>query len=156
MRVWLGVDPGKSGGMCVLFEDGGVEFIDWPKSNSCHDIYPAVRRAIQGHEVVMAAKEKVSAMPGQGVRSMFSFGENNGAWKMLLAVLRIPYVDPTPQQWQKNLVRKSDHAEPKQRAYLAAVRLYPQHAELLRGPQGGLKDGRCDSLLLAHFVRGQQ
>jgi len=154
-KIWIGIDPGKSGCLCCLFEDNSATFTDWPKSNSCHEIYPAIRLAIQGHEVVKAGLEKVSAMPGQGVKSMFSFGENNGMWKMLLAVLRIPYYDPTPQAWQKSIVRKSDHADPKQRAYLAAVRLYPDLIANLKGPQGGLKDGRVDALLIAHFIKGE-
>lgn len=155
MKAWIGIDPGKSGCLCILKENDDVIFIDWPKTNSNLDLYVAVRKSLSGLDIQKTALEKVSSMPGQGVRSMFSFGENNGSWKMLLAVLRLSYLDPTPQAWQKGIVRKSDSANAKHRSYLAASRIFPQHIDKLKGAKGGIKDGRCDALLIAYYVKNK-
>lgn len=155
INAWIGVDPGKSGAACILYEDNEALFIDWPSTNSLHDISKEFIYSITGLNIKGTAIERVHAMPGQGVTSMFSFGENNGAWKMLLTVAKLPYQDPTPQQWQKNLVRKSDSTQTKHRSYLTASRLYPHLIGLLKGSKGGIKDGRCDALLIAHYVKNK-
>ena len=150
-NCYLGIDPGKQGAACFLTETGPI-FLDWPKTNCMVDLLSSFRSKRAGLVIIKTGLEKVSAMPGQGVTSMFHFGENVGAWKMLLAANRIPYEDPTPQKWQAGLVRKSDNTNSKQRAYLAASRLYPNFLHLLKGPKGGILDGRVDSLLIAHYL----
>jgi crossover junction endodeoxyribonuclease RuvC len=151
IKAVLGIDPGATGAACLLMDDGGVSFLDWPKD---HDLY-AVRDQLYAwnREYVLkgAVLEKVSSMPGQGVKSMFSFGTNNGLWLMGLTFIDVPLFRPTPQQWQKSLVTKSDGGDPKTRAYQVARRLFPQ--AVLKGPQGGIKTGRCDALLMACFAR---
>lgn len=145
--AWIGIDPGKTGAGVVIF-DGGQLVADWPGD-------PAAAAGILAEwldrfEIRLAALEKVGARPGQGVSSMFSFGRNLGAWEGLLAALRIPYVMPTPQQWQKGLIMPSDGADPKDRALVVARRLFP-------GADLRLKKhhGRADALLLAWWARRQ-
>lgn len=43
-------------------------------------------------------------MPGQGVSSTFTFGENIGIWKGILAAMDIPYIETTPQKWQRQVL----------------------------------------------------
>lgn len=146
-RAWVGIDPGQSGAVAVIFRAGQI-VEDWP---GC----PA--RAAElllnwriEFNVELAALESVHAMPGQGVKSMFAFGRNLGAWEGLLAALHVGYVMPTPQQWQKGLVMPSDGADPKARSLTVARRLFPD-ADLSRK-----KDhGRADALLLAWWARRQ-
>jgi len=145
--AWIGIDPGKSGAGVVIF-DGGHLVSDWPGD-------PAGAAAILAgwldhFEIRLAALEKVGARPGQGVSSMFAFGRNLGAWEGLLAALRIPYVMPTPQQWQKGLVMPSDGADPKERALAVARRLFPAANLTLKKHHG-----RADALLLAWWARRQ-
>lgn len=57
-----------------------------------------------GNFTFRACLEKVHAMPGQGVTSMFTFGENFGFWKGFLAAHKVPYVLTTPQVWMKEIL----------------------------------------------------
>jgi len=117
--IVLGVDPGISGGLAFL--DGG-------KAAGLY-VMPTYRtdeeKKIHGHKVDFhtfasivemyrpdrAVVERVSAMPGQGVSSMFTFG---GAYTGVLACLQalsIPYDLVTPQKWKKEMGFKKEKKE---------------------------------------------
>ena len=146
-KAFVGIDPGKSGAAALIHPDG-EEVVDWPGD-------PAQAAEILAgwkleYMVELAALESVHSMPGQGVKSMFTFGQNLGQWQGVLAGLRLPYLMPRPQEWQRGLVRPSDGPDPKARSLAVARRLFPD-AEL-----GRKKDhGRADALLLAWWCRGQ-
>ena len=145
--AWIGVDPGKSGA-CAVIHDGGQLVADWPGDPA--GAAEVLRGWLERFEIRLAALEKVGARPGQGVSSMFAFGRNLGAWEGVFAGLRIPYVMPTPQQWQRGLVMPSDGADPKDRALTVARRLFPDADLRLKK-----HDGRADALLLAWWARRQ-
>ncbi|MFP4088016.1 MAG: hypothetical protein ACLFUL_14630, partial [Desulfobacteraceae bacterium] len=110
-----------------------------------------LRRWILDYEIRLAALEKVGARPGQGVVSMFTFGQNVGAYMGILAALGIPFTMPTPRQWQKGLIDRKSAPDPKIRSLITARRLFPD-ADLSRK-----KDhGRADALLIAWWARQQQ
>lgn len=146
-RAWIGIDPGKSGAIALIHRDGQI-VEDWPG-----DAAGAVELLLTWRvefNIELAALESVHAMPGQGVKSTFSFGQNLGQWQGILAALSIPHVMPRPQEWQKGLVSPTDGADAKARSMAVARRLFPD-AELDRK-----KDhGRADSLLLAWWARKQ-
>jgi crossover junction endodeoxyribonuclease RuvC len=98
-----------------------------------------------GTEVVVIL-EKVSAMPGQGVTSMFNFGMGFGLWRGMLSAFEIPYSLVHPATWKSVIMR--DMPKEKDAARMRAIQLYPQAAvELSRK-----RDiGRADALLLAHY-----
>jgi len=108
--AWAGVDPGKTGAFVVI-HDGGHLVADWPGDPA--GAVEILRGWLDRFEIRLVALEKVGARPGQGVSSMFAFGRNLGAWEGIFAGLRIPYVMPTPQQWQKGLVTPSDGEDAK-------------------------------------------
>ena len=146
MVGYLGIDPGQGGAAAIILTDGSHEIMDWPK-----DVLLASDKLISWrnrYSIAMAAIEKVSAMPGQGVVSMFSFGQNLGQWQGILATLRIPHLMPTPQAWQKGLVDKKAGDDNKAASLATARRLFP-NAEL------HLKKhhGRSDALLLAYWAK---
>jgi crossover junction endodeoxyribonuclease RuvC len=86
--------------------------------------------------------EEAQAMPGQGVRSMFTTGYGFGVWLGVLAALRMPYTRVRPSVWKKACSLGKD----KEAARLRAQQLYPG-ADLRRK-----KDhGRAEALLLAHY-----
>lgn len=145
MKAFLGVDPGKQGCACLLTTDGPL-FSDW--SNEI-DMQATLELWQRDYTIQGAVLEQVSAMRGQGVTSMFSFGANYGWWKCALQWMRISWREVRPQTWQRavGITPKSG----KQGAYIVASRLYPT-AELT-GPKGGIKDGRADALLLAHYIK---
>ena len=151
-KYFIGIDPGKSGAFAVIDSMANIHTLeDWPG-----DEVQAARRIrffldTIGFDLtnVGGAIEKVSAMPKQGVRSMFTFGCNYGIWKGILAALEIPFQDVTPQAWQKGVVSKKQDG--KKANVAAAGRMFPS-AELY-GPRGGAKDGRADALLIADWAR---
>lgn len=143
MRAWIGVDPGKKGAIAVLTEDGDATVVDW-KSEA--DMRDAMLSMDANLDVQAVCIERVGAMPGQGVVSMFSFGQNYGFWLGATAILQWPTFTARPQDWQKGLIGKEG-------AMPVAARLFPQVN--LYGPKGGAKDGRADALLIAHYARKQ-
>src|SRR5690606_16808140 len=87
--------------------------------------------------------ERVSAMPGQGVSSMFNFGMGYGVIQGVLASLGIPYTLVTPQTWKK---RAGLAGKDKDNARTLAQQLCPE------APLGRKKDiGRADAILIARF-----
>ncbi|MBU2685660.1 MAG: hypothetical protein KKF27_20655 [Gammaproteobacteria bacterium] len=149
--LFIGIDPGKEGAIAVIDKIQQIHFlIDWPgdeieAANTIRTIKD-VRKDCH----FKAALEKVHSMPKQGVSSSFKFGTNFGIWKGILASFQISFIEPTPQIWQKGVVKKAQDETPK----LAAARRIWPNAELM-GPKGGIKDGRCDALLIADWCRRQ-
>ena len=143
--VYIGIDPGAKGSMCVI-SNGKVLFKDFDLKE-----YSNTLKAFLDTDdtELMVAIEKVHAMPGQGVSSSFSFGQRLGELEGMLTALQIPYELVAPKDWQKacGIPAKSD------KKGIASVmqKLYPT-AELY-GNKGGLRDGRSDALGLAHFIR---
>jgi len=109
MKIF-GIDPGVSGAICVLKEGKILEVYEMPtmidgKKN---------KRQVNGAEVTNiflkelnkenAAKvvvEHVTAMPGQGVTSMFNFGQSFGVLKGICAALKLPIYFVRPVKWKK-------------------------------------------------------
>ena len=141
--VYIGIDPGAKGSMCVI-GNGKVLFKDFDLKE-----YSSTLKPFLDTDELMVAIEKVHAMPGQGVSSSFSFGQRLGELEGMLTALQIPYELVAPKDWQKacGIPAKSD------KKGIASViqKLYPT-AELY-GNKGGLRDGRSDALGLAHFIR---
>jgi crossover junction endodeoxyribonuclease RuvC len=146
-RAWIGIDPGRTGAAALIHQDGCI-VADWPGCPAgAADLLTAWRFE---YEIDLVALERVHAMPKQGVASTFTFGQNFGQWEGIIAALSLPCLQPTPQDWQKGLIRKSDGADAKARALSVARRLFPD-ADLSRK-----KDhGRADALLLAWWARRQ-
>jgi len=145
--AFLGIDPGATG-CAALIHDGGHDLFDWPGDPAL--VVPRLADWLARFEVRLAALEKVGAMPGQGVVSMFSFGQNVGTWQGILAAMAIPYVCPRPQEWQKGIVDRKAGKDTKTASLATARRLFPD-ADL-----GRKKDhGRADALLLAWWARRQ-
>lgn len=145
MKNWLAFDPGASGALCCLYEDGTMEFIDFKKEG----LKGYINWSPNSLELQMCAIEKVRAMPGQGVSSMLSLGRRVGELEGMLQTLEIGYVEIRPQEWQKacGVVPKSG----KKGIYETISRIYPDAP--LKGPKGGLLDGRADALGIAHYLR---
>lgn len=148
-RAWIGVDPGASGAVALINRDVTLvedwsALVDW---SGVRDLLDEWRLE---YDIRLAALERVAARPGQGVRSMFTFGKNVGGWEAALSMARIPWINPTPQAWQKGLVLPSDGPDAKSRALIVARRLFPEADLSLKR-----HDGRADALLLAEFARRQ-
>ena len=152
--ITLGIDPGITGAISI-FNDGHFRCVhDMPvmQMGKTRQINSAALAGIVIDESklksdspndVVAYLEKVNAMPGQGVTSMFNFGMGYGAIQGVLAAHHIPYKLVTPQKWKKyyNLTGKD-----KDCARTLAIQQFPK-AEL------NLKKhiGRADAILIGQY-----
>ena len=147
MRYYIGIDPGKQGGLGVVADGESVVF-PTPMAGKDYDI-GAMRVILKklSHIWVFAVIERASARPGQGVVSMFEFGRGYGIWLGLLAALEIPYQVVHPSTWTKAML-KGAPGEGKERAYLVARKLFPKWQ-----PKKKKERQLADALLLAEYAR---
>lgn len=145
--IYIGIDPGKSGAMAVLYDDwGGDVVVRVIKFDSRE--YAQTLRDLSGQRV-KACLEHVGAMPGQGVTSMFNFGQNFGYIKGLLEAFQIPYELVRPQKWKKAFGITGD----KNSSIEVCKRLFP-FAQLRRTDRCRKDDdGKAEALLMAEYAR---
>jgi crossover junction endodeoxyribonuclease RuvC len=113
-------------------------------------------RLIKEWEPTHAYFEKVGARPGQGVRSMFTFGTGFGTLRGVLAALGIPYTEVPPQQWQKVLLAGIGKGDPKGAALLRAKQLWPALSFRATERSKVAHQGLVDAALIAEYGRRQQ
>ena len=144
--IHIGIDPGKSGAYAIL-EDGKAPIVEpWSESG-----FVQAMGALPIKEIAMAMVEKVGAMPGQGVTSMFHFGKNAGFIEGVLSAYRIPHQLVPPQRWKKEFSLGSD----KEQSISACRALFPD-ANLLPTPRCRKpNDGMAEALLIAEYGRRQ-
>lgn len=149
--VILGIDPGKSGCIAAINDQDGitfVEFYDMPildndyNEDGIADILEVFAR--KTHHVFI---EKVHAMPGQGVTSMFNFGKGFGIIRGILATLKMNRTFITPQSWKKELM---EGIKDKDASRSRAIQLFP-HSSLKLCRKKDV--GRSDALLIAEYGR---
>lgn len=141
--IYIGIDPGKNGGIAVLTpEIGGVIAEAYKYSDD------KLIDVIKTHEgKARACIERASARPHQGVVSMFSFGQSYGTIKGILQALEVPYTTVTPQRWKKTLQVTKD----KGTSIDKAKELYPG-VNLLASPRCRKDhDGMAEALLIATY-----
>ena len=110
--IIIGIDPGISGSIC-FFEDGKIiDVIEMPtmtegKKNKRQvngsQIYNEILKRINKIESqnLRVIIEQVSAMPGQGVTSMFNFGQSFGILKGICSAMQLPMYFVRPAKWKK-------------------------------------------------------
>lgn len=143
--VFLGIDPGASGGLAVLVS-GAVGVTPMPKTE--RDVWEWVL-AVSRRGETFAVIEKVHAMPGNGVSGMFKFGMGYGGLRMALIAAGVPFEDVTPQAWQKSMgitQRGKTETKPqfKNRLKAKAQQLFPEKEVTL---------STADALLIAEYAR---
>lgn len=159
MKV-MGIDPGLDGGIAMMYDTGMIDYYskmptviykmsDGKKKRSI-DI-AAIAGLLAKYEPDKVFIEKVHAMPGQGVTSMFNFGVGYGMILGLCLPLSsmISTTLVRPQEWQKFLlhdVRKD--IEPKARAMAKFYTIWPEMQEA-----GVTHDGIVDALLICEYGR---
>lgn len=154
--IYIGIDPGLHGAMAVISDS--VEVFDTPitqiksgkknknvyvESHMAELLFPYLLKDVH------VGIEKVHAMPGQGVSSMFQMGYGYGLWIGMLAALWLPYTTITPQSWKKYMM--DGMGKEKAASCVRAQQLYP-HVEVFT-PRGRALDGRGDALLIATYLK---
>ena len=149
----LGIDPGLSGAIAIIdVRKGLVDAIDMPTVEI--KIGKAMKRRVAPEVIAAELKcyapyavayiEKVSAMPGQGVSSMFAFGEAYGLVRGVLAGMGVPVTTVTPAVWTKAMRVAGGKDGSRQRA----MELWPDKAGLFKRVKD---DGRADASLIAQW-----
>ena len=99
-KVYIGIDPGKSGGLCVIEND----FVKaYPCPDNMQDMAILFAMAISTNKTkeVVAYIEKVWARPNDAKGSIWKFAENYGAWKGIAAAYEVDLIAVAPQVWIK-------------------------------------------------------
>ena len=142
--IYVGVDPGKNGAYAFVAEDGdGAEVYAWDDDG----FVESMRALARGRCV--ACVEKVGAMHGQGVRSMFTFGKSAGFIEGVLAALGIGYQLIPPKTWKAEFGLNSDKAA----SIEVCKRLFPGVNLLATDKCRKDSDGMAEALLMAEYAR---
>ena len=155
MKIFA-IDPGLSGAIAILENKKVLDLFDMPVmadgkknkrqingSQTYNEIY--LRTKNFSKKDIFVVVEQVSAMPGQGVTSMFNFGQTFGAIKGISATLKLPIFFVRPSKWKKHfeLINSSKDA-----SRTKAIEMYPSYAEKLSRK----KDvNKSDAILIARF-----
>ena len=152
----IGIDPGISGSIC-FFEDGKVvDVIDMPtmiegkknkKQVNGAQVYNEILKRIKKIESkdIRVIIEQVSAMPGQGVTSMFNFGQSFGILKGMCSAMQLPMYFVRPAKWKKyfNLINSQKDA-----SRTRAIEIFPYFSSQLSRKKDSNK---ADAILIANF-----
>ena len=152
----IGIDPGISGAICFFENNSIVEVIDMPtmaegKKNKRQvngsQIFNEISTRIKNKDKrdVYVVIEHVSAMPGQGVTSMFNFGQSFGVLKGICSAMRLSMYFVRPAKWKKyfNLIKREKEA-----SRTKAIEIFPEFSSNLSKK----KDiNKADAILIASF-----
>ena len=150
----IGIDPGLSGAIAVLENNKVLSIFEMPvmsegKKNkrqlNSAQLVKLLNDNILKNEEICIVVEQVNAMPGQGVTSMFNFGQTFGAIKGICAALGLPIFFVRPAKWKKHfeLINSS-----KDSSRTKAIEMYPS----LSNDLAKKKDvNKSDAILIARF-----
>ena len=152
----IGIDPGISGAIC-FFDNGKIlEVIEMPsmadgkknkKQVNGAQIFNEISIRINNYEKenIKVVIEQVSAMPGQGVTSMFNFGQSFGILKGICSAMRLPMYFVRPTKWKKyfNLINSEKDA-----SRTRAIEIFPYFSSQLSKKKDSNK---ADAILIASF-----
>ena len=152
----IGIDPGISGSIC-FFQDGKInDVVDMPTMTEGKKNKKQVNGSQIFNEIYNRAKkidkkdirvviEQVSAMPGQGVTSMFNFGQSFGILKGICSAMQLPMYFVRPAKWKKyfNLINSEKDA-----SRTKAIEIFPYFSSQLSRKKDSNK---ADAILIASF-----
>ena len=150
----IGIDPGLSGAIAILEDKKVLNILDMPvmaegKKNkrqiNSAQLVNIIKKNIHKTDEISVVVEQVNAMPGQGVTSMFNFGQTCGAIKGVCAALELPIFFIRPSKWKKHfeLINSSKDA-----SRTKAIEMYPSLSDKLSKK----KDvNKSDAILIARY-----
>lgn len=142
--IYIGIDPGKSGAMAIMWENGKIELIPFDPTVYIHAIFKATDTARS-----VCCLEHVSAMPKQGVVSTFNFGSNFGWIQGVLDSFGVSYELVRPAKWKKEFSVTAD----KNSSIAVCKRLFPDVSLLRTENCRKDDDGLAEALLMAEYAR---
>jgi len=152
----IGIDPGISGSICFFNEGKIIDVVEMPtmiegkknkKQVNGAQIFNEISAKIKELEKkdIKIVIEQVSAMPGQGVTSMFNFGQSYGILKGICSAMQLPMYFVRPAKWKKyfNLINSEKDA-----SRTRAIEIFPYFSSQLSRKKDSNK---ADAILLASF-----
>ena len=152
----IGIDPGISGSICFLDNGKILDVIEMPtmtdgkknkKQVNGSQVYNEITKRIKLFEKIQirVVIEHVSAMPGQGVTSMFNFGQSFGILKGICTAMQLPMYFVRPTKWKKyfNLLNSEKDA-----SRTRAIEIFPYFSSQLSRKKDSNK---ADAILIASF-----
>ena len=152
----IGIDPGISGAIC-FFEDGKIiDVIEMPsmaegkknkKQVNGNQLYNEIKSRLSeiNQDEARVVVEHVTAMPGQGVTSMFNFGQSFGVIKGICSAMQLSIHFVRPTKWKKyfSLINSSKDASRSR-----AIEIFPKISEKLKRKKDSNK---ADAILIASY-----
>ena len=150
----IGIDPGLSGAIAIMKNNKVQNIFDMPvmaegkknkrQLNSAQLVNILKENVLENEEAVVVV-EQVNAMPGQGVTSMFNFGQSFGILKGICSAMQLPIYFVRPAKWKKyfNLINSEKDA-----SRTRAIEIFPYFSSQLSKKKDANK---ADAILIASF-----
>ena len=154
--IIVGIDPGIAGAICFFSSGNVIDVIDMPTMAEGKKNKKQVNGSQIFNEILVkigkldkkdikVVIEQVSAMPGQGVTSMFNFGQSYGILKGICSAMQLPMYFVRPAKWKKyfNLINSEKDA-----SRTRAIEIFPYFSSQLSRKKDSNK---ADAILIASF-----
>ena len=157
--IIIGIDPGVSGAISILDGKKIIEIFDMPtmidgkknkKQVNGAQVTNIIKEKLNSANEVIVVVEHVNAMPGQGVTSMFNFGQSFGVIKGICSALSLPIYFVRPTKWKKhfNLIKTNKDA-----SRTKVIEIYPKISDKLSRKKDSNK---ADAILIARYFNDTQ
>ena len=157
--IIIGIDPGVSGGISILENKKVIEVYDMPtmidgKKNKRQvngaQVANIIKEKLDDNKETVVVVEQVNAMPGQGVTSMFNFGQSFGVIKGICSALSLPIYFVRPTKWKRhfNLIKTNKDA-----SRTKAIEIYPGISHKISRKKDSNK---ADAILIARYFNDTQ
>ena len=157
--IIIGIDPGVSGAISILENKKVIDIFEMPtmidgkknkKQVNGSQITNIIKEEINKKKEIIVVVEHVNAMPGQGVTSMFNFGQSFGVLKGIFSAMQIPMDFVSPVKWKRyfNLINTQ-----KDSSRTKAIEFFPYISSKLSRKKDANK---ADAILIASFYYQNQ
>jgi len=157
--IIFGIDPGVSGAISVLENKKVIEVFDMPtmidgkkskRQVNGAQVTNIIKERLDENKEIIVVVEHVNAMPGQGVTSMFNFGQSFGVIKGISSALSLPIYFVRPTKWKKhfNLIKTNKDA-----SRTKVIEIYPEISSKLSRKKDSNK---ADAILIARYFNDTQ
>lgn len=149
MMIYIGIDPGKKGGYAIIKQDACLDDLIICKAFDAETFILDMKALSSQSKSCRCCLEKVGAMRGQGVTSMFSFGSQYGLLQGVLRTLNISYQEILPKRWKGEFGLNNE----KKKSVEVCKRLFPFISLLPTERSRVDSDGMAEALLMAEYAR---
>ena len=157
--IIFGIDPGISGAISILKNKKVIEVVDMPtmidgkknkKQVNGAQVTNIIKERLNSDEEILIVVEHVNAMPGQGVTSMFNFGQSFGVIKGVCSALSLPIYFVRPTKWKRhfNLIKTNKDA-----SRTKVIQIYPEISSKISRKKDSNK---ADAILIARYFNDTQ